>query len=97
MNLIRLLLIVIMFPILLCLEVIGTSVLYASIWLDAVGLQMLADDKEGVMESYDATVSILEKKNEALRLIVRTASKNRAKELGCLDEIIENLEDITQQ
>lgn len=97
MTLIRILLIVIMSPILLCLEVIGTLFLYASIWLEAIGQLMLADDKEEIMEMRDGLASMVDKKNDAFDLIIGTATKNRAKELGCLDEIVENLENIKQQ
>ena len=86
------LLYIVTLPIMLVLEVIGTLFLCAATWLEALGLQMMADDKTEVVDALSTSRDVLRKKNHALNLIVNTACINRANELGCWDEIVKDLE-----
>lgn len=88
---------IVMLPILFVVEFIGTLFLCAAIWLEALGMQMMAEDKQEVMDALSTIKDVLRNKYHALNLIVNTACLNRAKELGCLDEIVEDLENIKQQ
>lgn len=76
----------------LVLEVIGTLFLCAATWLEALGLQMMADDKQEVMDALSTSKDILSKKQHAFELLISKACINRANELGCLDEIVRDLE-----
>lgn len=84
-------------PVMLVLEVIGTLFLCAATWLEALGLQMMADDKYEVMDALTTSEDILRKKNHAFELLINKAFYNRANELGCWDEIVRDLEHLKQQ
>lgn len=84
-------------PIMLVLEVIGTLFLCAATWLEALGLQMMADDKYEAMDALATSEDILRKKNHAFELLINKALYNRANELGCWDEIVRDFEHLKQQ
>lgn len=86
------LLYIVTLPLMLALEVIGTLFLCAATWIEALGLQMMADDKQEVMDALSTSKDILRKKNHAFELLINKAFYNRANELGCLEEIVRDLE-----
>lgn len=86
------LLYIVTLPIMLVLEVIGTLFLCAATWIEALGLQMMADDKQEVMDALSTSKDILRKKQDAFEMLANKAFYNRANELGCWDEIVRDLE-----
>jgi hypothetical protein len=86
------LLYIVTLPIMLVLEVIGTLFLCAATWIEALGLQMMAEDKTEVVNAMNSGKDVLRKKHHAFELIVDKAFYNRANELGCWDEIVKDLE-----